>query len=292
MSALYRLSGFSKQNFHQRVRRAEFYMEELVQIEWLIYQIRDEHPRMGQSKLYRMLQPKFMGRDRFAAFYREKGFSLEQSRNYKRTTDSSGVVRFPNCIDALDVTHVNQVWVSDITYYQIDKVFYYLTFIMDRHSRSILGYQASRRMLTSDTTIPALKMAYQYLNSEDDKPILHSDGGGQYYSKAFLALTRDRCINSMATLVYENIHAERINGTIKNEYLKPWNPRSFPSLQKKLHRAVRNYNYNRPHQALNYQPPAHLFIEGLRRANKTSILVNNSKSIYKPGDKMVNSIQG
>lgn len=271
MNALYRFTGFSKQNFHQRLQREEAKAEELAQLEWLIYDIRDAHPRIGQRKLYRMLQPTCLGRDAFSVFYRQKGFCITQRRNYKRTTDSTGVIRFPNLIADLEVTMVNQVWVSDITYYEIKNVFYYLTFIMDRYSRFIVGYQASRRLLTSDTTIPALKQAFRYLRSEE-KPILHSDGGGQYYSRTFLSLTHQRCINSMADNLYENIHAERINGTIKNEYLIPWAPQDYRSLQRLLGKAVNNYNHTRPHEAIAYQTPAELFFEqddGYLNTNQT-----------------------
>jgi len=55
--------------------------------------------------------------------------------------------------------HTNQVWVSDITYYEIGGRFYYLIFIMDLYSRRILGYSASYNLFTESTTIPALKMA-------------------------------------------------------------------------------------------------------------------------------------
>lgn len=285
MNALFRLTGFSKQNFHQRLRREEAKAEELAQLELLIYAIRDAHPRMGQRKLYKMLQPTCVGRDGFTVFYQQKGFSLTQHRNYKRTTDSTGVTRFPNLIAEMEVTAVNQVWVSDITYYDIAESCYYLTFIMDRYSRFIVGYQASRRLLTSDTTIPALKMAYRYLNTTQ-QPILHSDGGGQYYSRAFLELTQNRCTNSMAEDLYDNLHAERINGTIKNEYLRPWAPKDYKTLRKLLNKAVYNYNYERPHEALNDVPPAQLYLDK-EIENKTT----NKKKVYlQTLPKTVNSI--
>jgi len=139
-------------------------------------------------------------------------------------SDSKKIQALRQKIAELEVTDVNQVWVSDMTYFNIESVFDYLTFIMDCSSRIIVGCHASQRLLTSDTTIPALRQAYRYLEPAE-KPILHSDGGGRYYSRAFLALTHQRCINSMAESLYDNIHAERINGTIKNEYLKPWAPK-------------------------------------------------------------------
>lgn len=254
MNALYRSAGTSKQNFHQRYNRLLARQEELAQLEVLMYQIRDDHPGLGGVQMYRMLRPEFMGRDRFLEYYRSLNMRLLPAKNFRRTTNSSGVIRFPNLVEGRELTTSDQVWVSDITYFELDGRFYYLTFIMDQYSRKILGYSASTTLGTEATTIPALRMALRGLNG-DAKPILHSDGGGQYYSKRFLELTRGRCINSMAETVFENPHAERINGTIKNDYIKRWEPKSFNQLTAMLRRAVNNYNLTRPHKSLQNQTP-------------------------------------
>jgi transposase InsO family protein len=86
--------------------------------------------------------------------------------------------------------------------------------------------------------------------SPGEKPIIHSDGGGQYYSKSFLELTHGRLINSMGKSAYENPHAERLNRTIKNGYLSCYMPIDFEDLQKLLCKAVKMYNEGKPHQAL------------------------------------------
>src|SRR6185369_4092064 len=113
-----------------------------------------------------------------------KGFKLKLKRNPQRTTNSLGVTRFKNHLQAKELTGINQAWVSDITYYRIANKFYYLTFIMDQYSRLIVGYSASKTLCTCDTTVPALKMAKRSRKGAAlDGLILHSDGGGQYYSK-------------------------------------------------------------------------------------------------------------
>ena len=90
----------------------------------------------------------------------------------------------------------------------------------------------------------------------NQKPIIHSDGGGQYYSKAFLSLTSNKLINSMGKSAYENPHAERLNGTIKNSYLQGYCPTDFRSLQLSLEKAVRMYNEEKPHLGLKGRTPA------------------------------------
>lgn len=249
MNAVYRAIGITKQAFHKRLNHYLHFMDESQQLVKVIQDIRSEHPEMGARELYFMIKPKCMGRDKFEVFCFENGFRVARKRSFTRTTNSLGVTRFENLLVGIELTSVNQVWVSDITYYEIQGQFYYLTFIMDSYSRYIVGYSASRNLITENTTLPALRMA---LRSRKVKPglIFHSDGGGQYYCKEFTELTRQYDIrNSMGKTAYENPSAERINGTIKNSYLRHFHPQSYSDLVKQLARSVRNYNV-RPHASL------------------------------------------
>lgn len=256
MNEIFRAIGMSKQAFHQSMDRHLLKLEEQQQLLPLVAQLRADHPGMAAREMYRLLKPQSMGRDRFEGFCFEQGYKLERKRSYQRTTNSLGVIRFPNLVAGRELTGVNQVWVSDITYYRIGETFYYLTFIVDLFSRRIVGYSVSKKLLTEHTTLPALKMALKQRQPAAGL-IFHSDGGGQYYSKKFIALTAEHQIrNSMCESVYENPHAERINGTIKNYYLAEYNPQDFEDLRVKTHKAVRMYNLYKPHQALNRLSPA------------------------------------
>jgi transposase InsO family protein len=255
MNKIYGYIGYSKQAFHQRMgRKLRDHEQELLLLP-IITELRQEHPGVAARQLYEMLQPEKIGRDKFERLCFEHGFKLQRSKSYRRTTDSRGVIRFPNLIAAVEFTGINQAWSSDITYYQIDSTFYYITFIIDLFSRKIVGFTVSQKLLTEQTTIPALSMALH-----NRKPpaglIFHSDGGGQYYCNAFLKLTRAYKIkNSMCDVVYENAHAERVNGTIKNQYLRGYNPQNYSSLVKMTEKAVNNYNRIRPHQSLKKLSP-------------------------------------
>ncbi len=257
MSQIYSWLDVSRQNVHQRLDRELLKSEEKEQMKVIIRLVREDHPEMGCKALYKRLKPQTMGRDKFFEFYRSYGFIIRLKKSFRRTTDSSGVIRFPNLILSRELTGINQVWVSDITYYELHQKFFYLTFIMDLFSRKIIGYSASKSLRTEDTTIPALKMALRRLSKGDNesKPIIHSDGGGQYYSREFLQLTNKKLINSMCKNVYENPHAERINGIIKNNYLRGYNPINFKDLIAKLDKAVYMYNYEKTHSSINDLTP-------------------------------------
>jgi putative transposase len=269
MNVLYKAVGISKQSFHQHLNREMSFLEEASQLLVLIIQIRADHPRMSSRQMYRLLGPTHMGRDRFEAFCFANGLKVSVKRAYHRTTNSWGVTRFENLLVDYEFTGVNQVWVSDITYYRIGEKFYYLTFILDLFSRFIVGHSASENLLTTDTTIPALRMALRKRKGFE-KLIIHSDGGGQYYCKDWLQLTQKNQIrNSMCESVYENAHAERINGIIKNDYLVYYSPLTYNQLITMTTKAVMKYNYERPHQSLGnvspnqYEKTYHLLEEKL-----------------------------
>jgi putative transposase len=255
----------------------------------IIYQIRNDHPKMSARKMYLKIQPQTLGRDKFEKLCFSLGLKVSLGRNFRRTTDSSGVERFPNLIEGREVTGVNRVFVSDITYYEISNRYYYLTFIMDLYSREIVGYRKSTSLRTTETTLPAIKMMIRKIGKANIKgAIFHSDGGGQYYAKDFLKLTTSLNMkNSMAKEVYDNSHAERINGIIKNDYLIPYNPQDELQLEQQLTRAIRNYNTGRPHDSLGGLTPFqfrthHIGKPMFIKKITTTIEVENNSPSYFP----------
>lgn len=276
MSGLYRVLNMTKQSFFQKLKRSqrEQYLGEQVLVQ--VDQLRRDHPRMGVRCLYPRIKPKGMGRDKFERFCFKHGYRVKTQRNFRVTTDSRGVIRFPNLITQGEFTGVNQALVSDITYYEMPGKFCYITLIMDLFNREIVGYCAGKSLRTQDTTIPALRLVKKNLGRDALKgAVIHSDGGGQYYAKEFLRLTKDLKMNNSMTqeTVYENAHGERLNGTIKNSYLYCYGPQTFEQLQKQLKRAVHMYNCEKPHMALNQMTPVEY-----RKAHSVD-LGNNSSPI-------------
>jgi putative transposase len=275
MNQLYNSLSIKKQSFHQMLKRREMHLDEAEQVLLLVNKVRNDHPCMSVREIYFKLNPQSMGRDKFELFCFEHGYRVKKQKNFRITTDSRGVTRFPNLIKALEVTAINQVLVSDITYYEMLGKFYYITLIMDLFNREVVGFSASKSLRTEETTLPALNLAKKNCGQSALKgTILHSDGGGQYYSKELRKLSNKlKMSNSMTEeTVYENAHAERLNGTIKNSYLYPYAPVTFEELEKELARAVYMYNNGKPHQALNKMTPVQY-----RAVNSIDIENNSSK---------------
>lgn len=296
LNKLYRATATSKQAFHQWLDRQLAKEEEWQYLRYMIKEIRENNPGMSVKKMYRTLKPGLFGRDTFFARSREEGLCLHVKRNPRITTRRIKEVRFKNLIKGLRRVECNKVWVSDITYYSMGNKTYYLTLIMDYKSKYIVGYSASTRLSTVRTVIPSLKMALK--NHElAYKPIFHSDAGGQYYQRDFRKLTKNHGFrNSMTEAPSENNYAERINGTIKNEYLSWYMPTTFEELQRALSKAVKCYNYERPHNSLDGMTPAqvmglaeHVHLPVLRNVQKQIKQQSLNKSMFNPS-KVVNAI--
>ncbi|WP_236252669.1 DDE-type integrase/transposase/recombinase [Echinicola sp. 20G] len=121
-------------------------------------------------------------------------------------------------------------------------------FIIDVYTRLIVGFAVSDSLRT-EANLKALKMALAEMNYPPWGLIHHSDRGSQYSSNSYTKLLKDNQVHiSMGLVAWENPYAERINGTIKNEYLKRWSISDFKDLKKKVRRAVSNYNNKRLHR--------------------------------------------
>lgn len=287
--------GVSKQSFHQYHNRLLVRLQEEAYLVKLIEDIRQDHPTMGCRDMYFKIAPVNLGRDAFEDFCQQNGFASRQVKNLRRTTDSSGVKRFDNLTENLVLTGADQLWVSDITFFEVGDRFYYLTFVKDAFTKRILGHSVSKRLFTEATTLIALTMAIKTRRKDTLKGLIfHSDGGGQYYDKAFLDLTKRYEIkNSMCKYAWENPFAERINGVIKNNYLKHWGIKSFIELVKDVDRAVNLYNNDKPHKSLKRLTPIEfersIFAEGKQSLGEKSAA---EKETQKPGGFQPSGLKG
>ena len=236
------------------------------------------HPRMGAKVLYDQLHPEGIGRVRYEKLLMENGFRLKRLKNYFKTTDSEWV-HYKNLIANTTLNAINQVWVSDITYYQLGENICYITTVMDLYSRRILGYSVSERMFAEESSIRSLRMALKERGIEFyDYLIHHSDRGSQYRSKEYVELLKSKGIKvSMCKNVYDNPHMERLNGTLKNDYLIPMGVDSFKEIKKILPIIIKRYNNQRPHSSLEKLTPI-----CFEQYVSTVSLVNRPKTKIKP----------
>lgn len=251
MRAVYLLCGISKQSHHQALSRArDLEAKQSVYVGFMA-EVREMHPGMGLRTMHEHFQPEGIGRDAFIALGLSEGFRLEVVRNHVRTTWSVKSRRYRNLLGGRRFTGVNQVWSSDLFYFQLNGRHYYVVLIMDVYSRRIVGHSVADNM-RAENNVAALRMALTLRGVPDFRQSLvhHSDRGSQYVSDDYTELLEAfGMLVSMCDDVYENTHIERANGTIKNSYLNRWDNRDEATLFKNVNRAVASYN-QRPHKSL------------------------------------------
>lgn len=251
MNQLYDVIGISKQAVYQYGERQSVFDEKVQLLLTEAELLRKEHPGCGVEKMYATLKPNFIGRDRFVELFMDLGFRLNKKRNYRRTT-YAGSIYYPNLIKGMMINAPSIIWQSDITYIYVGGRFYYAVFIIDVFTKKIVGYQVSEHMRAT-ANVMAMNMA---LKNNKAPLIHHSDRGAQYIYKQYIKLLKDNDSQiSMALSAQDNAYAERINRTIKEEYLDYWKPKNFQQLKKQMSKAVNYYNNKRPHNNIGKLSP-------------------------------------
>ena len=257
VQALYSLCGISKQGHTQALERQVSQLEKSSIHIRLMEQAKAIHLGMGLRPMYDMLEPEGIDRDAFIALGLQEGFRLKAIEKKTRTTCSIKSNRYKNLLGDKELTDINQLWSSDTSYwYALDK-FYYLIFNTDVYSRRIIGYNVADNMRAKNN-YKALKMALALRGIHDYQHTLihHSDKGWQYASDLYTETLNDYHINIiMCNEAYENTHIERVNNTIKNQYLNRMQIRCYRQIEQTVKQVIIPYNEKRPHQSLHKRTP-------------------------------------
>lgn len=268
-----RLLGVTRQSYYQyqRVTERKILQEEIVV--QLFKEVRKRLPKAGGKTIHPMLKDDLkrmdikLGRDGFFDVLRSNNLLLKRRKRRVWTTNSNHGLRiYPNLIREIDIDKPNQVWVSDITYWRVGEDFFYICLVTDSYSKKILGYNVSNS-LEGINALRALKMAIAQASFPLRQVIHHSDRGIQYCSKKYTQTLKANHIKiSMAARgnPLENPVAERINGTIKNDFLCHYKVQNLSQARAALDKAVWIYNNERPHSSVENLTPsqAHLVTQG------------------------------
>lgn len=280
-----RLFGVTPQAFYQHSWRKETISIEADFILKQIKNIRQRHPALGGRKLFELLHPFRlehgikMGRDALFDLLEQHQLLIKRRKRVIATTQSyHRFLKYPNIIRDIELTHVNQLWVSDLTYYKINDKPVYISFIMDGYSKKILGYQLAQNMEAIHTQ-KALKMALKNNPVPLHHTLIHhSDRGTQYCCDEYIKILNKHHIQISMTEngdPLENAIAERLNGIIKEEYLEHYQFKNIQELRYKLDQAVNYYNTERPHLSCSMKTPDHVHKNNI-------VTVKKWKNYYKP----------
>lgn len=223
-------------------------------------------PRLGARKLLVILQENGhdISRDRLFEILRDSGMLVRRRHTRIVTTYSKHwMKKWSNLIRDVEPSRPDEIWVSDITYIEIDqgktKHFLYLSLITDAFTHEIVGYALHD---TLDTTGPlrALTMALSKYPAGALRGLIHhSDRGCQYCSQEYVTKLQQHGILISMTEKgdpYENAIAERVNGILKTEWLYQMTLTSDWQAQKSIDKIVFLYNNVRPHESVGNITPA------------------------------------
>jgi putative transposase len=162
--------------------------------------------------------------------------------------------KYPYLLRGLAINHPNQVWASDITYVPMVKGFMYLVAIMDWFSRFVVAWQLSNT-LDGNFCLMTLRQALRQGHPE----IFNTDQGVQFTAHDFVHELENATIRVSMDgrgRFVDNIFVERLWRTVKYEdiYIKDY--ATVPALYAGLTDYFHLYNYERPHQHLDYSTPA------------------------------------
>ena len=269
--------GITKQAYSQRLKREKQKELEREKVIKLVIEYRKKLPKTGTRKLYQYLQPKLeefnikMGRDAIFDLLRNRGMLIKKTKRFFITTDSKHFYyKSPNLLTDLEITHSEQVFVSDITYIKTDEGHSYLALVTDAYSRKIMGWSLENNMKVSMVK-DALEMAHKNCVFNHKNIIHHSDRGIQYCCPDYSQFAENKGFILSTTQQYdpyENAIAERINGILKYEFGLKNTIKSVEIAQKMVSEAVKLYNNERMHWSLDFKKPQDVHLQYNKQKNK------------------------
>jgi len=192
-----------------------------------------------------------------AKYMREMGLRSKLAKKFKATTDSKHNYQVVENVlhRKFEPSNPSEVWVSDITYITVKEGFLYLTTIIDLYDRKLIGWSLSKSMDTSQTTLPAWRMAIKNQRVKEGL-IFHSDQGVQYANSAFAnTLKSYEVLRSMSRTgnCWDNAVAESFFKSLKTELIYGSTLITREEMKSEIFEYIELwYNKKRRHSYLNY----------------------------------------
>ena len=235
----------SSYDYERKARNDEAIIE---QLQALI----DKHPAIGFWKCYHRI--------------RRQGFKWNHKRIYRVYTEMKLNIRrrFKRRLPArvkqalFQPSAINQVWSVD---YMTDSLWdgtrFRLLNIMDDYNREALAIE-------TDTSLPSLRLIRVLERLEETRGLpemIRVDNGPEFISIKLDDWCKDRKIQ----LVFiqpgkpmQNGYIERLNGNVRREMLNAYVFKTLSEVREKAEEWMYDYNYHRPHEALNFKSPKEL----------------------------------
>lgn len=221
-----------------------------------------EDPTSGQRKFQRALKNRYgisAGRDLIRTLMHKIGIHPVYP-GPRTTIPDLQCKKYPYLLRNVDVTHVNQVWSTDITYIRLAHGYIYLTAIIDWYSRRILAWKISNT-LNADFCVDILLEAVGKYGWPE---IFNTDQGCQYTSDKFTKLFEAEGCTAKLSMdgkgrSLDNVYIERFWRTIKYEdiYIKGYV--TVAECEAGIRAFMERYNDRREHSSLDNHTPSDVY---------------------------------
>ena len=224
-----------------------------------IDEIYTAHPFLGSRKITILLRKEMrISRPTVQRYMREMGITaIYPAPRLSKQHPEHKI--YPYLLRNLVIERPNQVWGLDITFIRLRGGWLYLVVVLDWFSRFMVNWELSQS-LEIDFVLSAIDRALLQAAPE----ICNTDQGSQFTSPRFtqriLAAGAQVSMDGRGRVV-DNIFTERLWRSVKYEevYLHDYgSPRE--ALQS-LGQYFRFYNFERPHQTLEYRTPAECYYQ-------------------------------
>jgi putative transposase len=172
---------------------------------------------------------------------------------------------FPYLLRNLTATRPNHVWGVDITYVRLRGGWLYLVAVLDWYSRYVVSWELDQTL-----EMPFVLEAVDRALAQATPTIWNSDQGSHFTSPQYI----DRLKQAKVQIsmdgkgrALDNIFTERLWRTVKYEEVYLHDYAHPKEARQQLAHYFESYNYQRPHQALDYRTPAQLYFGQEARLN-------------------------
>jgi len=222
-----------------------------------IDEIYTAHPYYGSRKIAVILRPELgISRPTVQAYMREMGiFSLVPGPHTSQPAPEHQI--YPYLLKNVSAQHPNHIWGIDITYIRLQHGWMYLTAVLDWYARYVLSWALSQT-LALDFVLSTVDTALLQATPE----IWNSDQGSHFTSPRYLQRLQNANVKISMDgrgRARDNIFTERLWRTIKYEEVYLHEYASPKEAYHQLAIYINFYNFERPHQALDYQTPAQVY---------------------------------
>lgn len=184
---------------------------------------------------------------------------------------TAGAQPFPYLLRGLVIERPHQVWAIDITYVRLRGGFAYLVAMLEWLSRYVLAWE----LAPSLETLPCLRVLEAALvEAGCAAEIANSDQGRQFTSAEWIGAVQAAGMavsHDGRGRALDNVMVERLWRTVKYEdlYLRDYG--ALPEARVGLERYFRFYNWERPHQGLDYRTPAEVLEKAPKETSRREL---------------------